>query len=146
MNRDEAIRRLHEAPVGRMATVRPDGTPHVVPFVFAFITADDGSIHLYWMVDDKPKRTPALRRIANLRSNPAVEVLVDRYDDDWTVIWWVRARGTGRVVSSVQERSIALEALAGKYPQYGSANPAGEIIAIDVETVAGWSARDLAGQ
>ena len=39
------------APVGRLATVRSDGRPHVVPICFVVI--DDV---VYSAVDDKPKR------------------------------------------------------------------------------------------
>src|SRR5918911_4927121 len=89
-----AISRLREARVGRMATVRPDGTPHVVPFVFALVSLHGGDLRLYWAVDHKPKRPRippgSLRRLENLRVNPAVEVVVDEYDDDWTALWWVR--------------------------------------------------------
>ena len=143
MNRDEAIERAADARVGRMATVRPDGSPHVAPFVFALVRTDDGSMRIYWAVDAKPKRSTTLRRIDNLRTNPAVEVVVDAYDDeDWDVLWWVRMRGSGRVVASRQEREAALTALSSKYTQYRSREPSDDVIAIDVDSVTWWSARD----
>src|SRR5436190_19267783 len=93
VRKDEAVDRVARAPVGRMATVRPDGTPHVVPFVFALVSMHAGAIRLYWAVDDKPKRSRrgsgSLQRVENLRQNPAVEVVVDEYDDDWPALWWV---------------------------------------------------------
>ena len=49
------------------------------------------------MVDDKPKATTALRRLDNVRAHPAVSLLVDHYDDDWTRLWWVRVDGTAVV-------------------------------------------------
>ena len=45
--------------VARLATVGPDGRPHVVPICFAL----DGDT-LYTAVDSKPKSTRRLRRLA----------------------------------------------------------------------------------
>lgn len=143
MTRDEAIARASRARVGRIATVRPDGTPHVVPLVFALV--DDGAgVRLYWAVDRKPKRSASLRRIANLRANPAAEVVIDGFDEDWTRLWWVRLRGTGRVVGSAEERRAALDALRAKYAQYRDDAPAGDVVAIDVLEVTSWAAWESA--
>jgi PPOX class probable F420-dependent enzyme len=139
MDRDEAVRRLTEAKVGRIATVRPDGSPHIVPFVFAVIDADDG-LRLYWCVDDKPKRSRALQRLVNIRAHPAVELEVDRYDDDWSKLWWVRASGMAREVTSPDEREHALLALAAKYPPYADNLPSGPVVAIQVDRVSAWAA------
>jgi PPOX class probable F420-dependent enzyme len=141
LDREAAIERAAEARVGRLATVRPDGTPHVVPFVFVLVR-DGTAVRLYWTVDAKPKRSTSLRRVENLRANPAVEVVVDRYDDEWTGLWWVRMRGTGRVVTSAEERRTALTALASKYPAYRSMRAEGDVVAIEVEAVSWWSAEE----
>ena len=53
--------RFATARVARLATTGPDG-PHIVPIVFAL--AGDTLFHA---VDQKPKRTTALKRLANLR-------------------------------------------------------------------------------
>ena len=139
MDRDEAVRRLTEAKVGRIATVRPDGSPHVVPFVFAVIDADDGP-RVYWCVDDKAKRSRALQRLVNIHAHPAVELEVDRYDDDWSELWWVRASGMAREVTSADERECALSALAAKYPPYDDHPPSGPVVVIQVDRVSGWAA------
>ena len=81
--------RFASARVARLATVDAGGGPHVVPITFAV----DGDV-IWSAVDDKPKRSRELKRLANIRSNPAVSVLADHYDDDWTRLWWVRADGT----------------------------------------------------
>ena len=140
MTRDEAIARAAQARVGHLATVRPDGTPHVVPFVFALVVARGGDVTVYWAVDRKPKRSTELRRIRNLRANPSAEVVVDGYAEEWASLWWVRMRGRGRVVDRIDERRAAIEALASKYQQYRSARPDGEVVAIDVDHVTWWSA------
>ena len=72
----EARERFAGARVARLATADADGRPHLVPVVFAV----DGDT-IYSVVDAKPKRTTALRRLANVRENPRVTLLVDHYDD-----------------------------------------------------------------
>lgn len=123
--------------------MRRDGRPHVVPFVFALVE-DGAAVRLYWVVDDKPKRSPALQRLRNLEGNPAVEVVVDGYDEDWGRLWWVRASGSSRVVDAPAERAVALDALRSTYPQYRSASLDGPLVAIDVVQINGWTAsRDV---
>jgi hypothetical protein len=64
--------RFAAAPVARLATVGPDGGPHLVPVVFA--VRDDV---VYTAIDAKPKSTQRLRRLANIAGNPLVSLLVD---------------------------------------------------------------------
>jgi PPOX class probable F420-dependent enzyme len=141
MTRDEAIARLREARVGRLATVRPDGSPHVVPFVFA-VDPDGDELIAFWAVDDKPKKHLAIQRLENIEANPSVEFVVDRYEEDWSKLWWVRVTGRARVVSSPEERAEMIAALTDRYPQYRQAPPTGAVIAIDVHRVTGWSAAE----
>ena len=86
MTPEEARRRFAGARVARLATISADGAPHLVPFVFA-VAGDT----VYSAVDAKPKRTTALKRLANIDRDPRVTLLADHYDDDWTALWWVRA-------------------------------------------------------
>jgi PPOX class probable F420-dependent enzyme len=139
VNREDAVARVRSARVGRMATVTPDDRPHIVPFVFALVEEAD-TLRVYWVVDRKPKRSPLVQRIRNLERNPAVEFVVDGYDEDWTRLWWVRCSGTGRVVDADDEGAAALDELIEKYPQYGSAPPPGPVVAIDVDRITGWDA------
>ena len=121
--------------MARLATIDPDGRPHLVPIVFAL----DGDT-LYSAVDRKPKRSRTLRRIENARARPDVTVLVDRYDDDWTGLWWIRLRGRARVLDDGAERGHALGLLAQKYAQYRDDPPDGPVLAVDVDEVREWSA------
>lgn len=97
---DDPVSRLHgwqriavtEARVARLSTTRADGRPHVVPMTFALLSGGEHADALVTAVDAKPKRTTDLQRLRNIAANPAVSVLVDHYDDDWTQLWWVRAR------------------------------------------------------
>jgi PPOX class probable F420-dependent enzyme len=119
------------ARVARLATVDPTGRPHVVPICFAI----EGDM-LYSAVDEKPKRTRRLRRLTNIEANPAVEVLIDHYDEDWSRLRWARLRGTARIV----EDRHAVELLAAKYPQYREEPPAGPVIAMTIEERREWTA------
>ncbi|MFI5909900.1 TIGR03668 family PPOX class F420-dependent oxidoreductase [Dactylosporangium sp. NPDC051541] len=130
---DEARRRFADARVAHLATATPDGRPHVVPIVFA-LDADT----IYHGVDAKPKRHPALRRLANLAANPRAAVLADHYDDDWSALWWARADGSARTVDpDTPEGRLALDRLRTRYPAF---ELRGGLIAIDVSTWTGWSA------
>jgi PPOX class probable F420-dependent enzyme len=126
--------RILAARVARLATIDPDGRPHLVPIVFAL----DGET-LYTAVDEKPKRSRTLRRIENARGRPAVTVLVDEYDEDWTRLWWVRLRGEARVLDAGEEAQRALGLLAAKYEQYRDAPPGLPVLAVDVDEWRGWS-------
>jgi PPOX class probable F420-dependent enzyme len=131
-----ARRRFAAARVARLATVDEAGHPHLVPLVFA-VAGDT----VYSAVDAKPKRSMALRRLANVRANPAVCLLADYYDDDWAALWWVRADGVGRVIDPAQaEARRAVELLAGRYPQHREEPPVGPVLAVDVTRWSGWSA------
>ena len=137
MERDEALARLRSARVGRLATLTPEGKPHVVPFVFV-VSERGAAIRLYWMVDEKPKRSKELQRLRNIEHQPAVELVADGYDEDWSRLWWVRARGTARVVVETDERDAALGLLREKYPQYESTDDPGLVVAIEVDAITGW--------
>ncbi len=116
--------------VAHLATAGRDGRPHVVPICFAL----DGET-LYTAVDEKPKRTRRLKRLEHIEANPRVEVLIDHYEDDWSKLWWVRLRGTARIV----EDPRAVDLLVAKYPQYAERRPEGPVIAIDVEERSEWT-------
>jgi PPOX class probable F420-dependent enzyme len=125
------------ARVARLATVAPDGAPHLVPLVFA-VAGDT----VWSAVDAKPKRHTALRRLANVAGEPRVALLADHYEEDWSALWWVRADGTARVVPpDADEGRRALTALTARYPQYAAAPPPGPVLAVDVHRWSGWSAR-----
>jgi PPOX class probable F420-dependent enzyme len=127
--------RLSSARVGRLATVRPDGGPHVVVCCFA-VQGD----RLWTAVDAKPKTTTRLQRLDNIRAHPRASLLVDHYEEDWDELWWVRADGAATVLEAGAEHEAAVGALVAKYPQYGAAPPAGPVIAVEVERWVGWSA------
>jgi PPOX class probable F420-dependent enzyme len=109
------VRFIRAARVGHLATADGKGVPHVVPICFAF----DGK-RLFTPIDEKPKRVaPAnLRRVKNIKENPRVCLVIDRYDENWRKLCYVLIAGKARIVlrGSYHQKAIAL--LRGKYPQY----------------------------
>jgi PPOX class probable F420-dependent enzyme len=124
-----------DAQVARLATVGADGRPHLVPVCFTLV----GDV-VYTAVDHKPKRSPHLRRIANLQATGYACLLVDAYSEDWSALWWVRMDGRGRVVDEEAEITTAVTSLTAKYPQYAARPPRGPVLAVDVSGWNGWSA------
>jgi PPOX class probable F420-dependent enzyme len=134
---------LETARVGHLATVDEQNRPHVVPVCFALI---DGT--LYTPIDEKPKRGGELRRLRNLRANPAVCLTVDRWDEDWTRLAWLQARGTASLVDDPDERARAIAALRAKYRQYDAMRlEERPLIRITVDRTVAWAAgRPLGGE
>jgi PPOX class probable F420-dependent enzyme len=136
MDEREARSRVARARVARLATMRDDGRPHIVPVCYAL----DGDT-IVSVVDGKPKRSADLLRLANVRAHPAVTMLVDHYDDDWTQLWWVRVDGVAEVVVDGVEHEQAIAKLSTKYPQYRSPRPSGAVMQI---TLTGWTSWEAA--
>ncbi|WP_460889812.1 TIGR03668 family PPOX class F420-dependent oxidoreductase [Promicromonospora xylanilytica] len=141
-----------------LATVDADGVPHLVPVTFALVTTASGSAsgaaddEVVVAVDHKPKTTRDLKRLRNLADNPRVALLVDRYDDAWAHLWWVRADGVATVEHDTADvgdsagvgdtanpRAAALDALAARYPQYRERRPDGPLIRVRVARWSGWA-------
>ena len=135
MTAGEARERLAGARVARLATAGADGRPHVVPCTFAVLGEDT----IVSAVDHKPKRTTALRRLANIAANPRVAVLADHYEDDWDALWWVRVDGSATVID--EPTAAILAPLVAKYSAYATRPPEGPAIVVTLERWRGWSAR-----
>jgi PPOX class probable F420-dependent enzyme len=136
---DVARARFAAARVARLATVAPDGRPHLVPITFALVDEDA----IATIVDHKPKRTTALRRLANIAAHPAVAVLADHYSDEWAQLWWVRADGRARIIAADADpdsHARAVQALTARYAPYRERRPEGPVILVAVERWSGWSA------
>ena len=136
MDQVEARRRFAAARVGRLATVTAQGSPHLVPVVFAVL--DDVA---YTAVDAKPKTTMALQRLANIVATGRASLLVDDYREDWSDLWWVRSDGSAQVLTAdSSEVVVAVDALTRKYPQYVSQPPTGPVIAVRLTRWRWWEA------
>lgn len=128
------------SPVARLATINPDGAPHLIPITFA--GCGDPVHALVFAFDHKPKSGKPLRRIENIAARPAVCLLVDEWSDDWDRLWWVRADGAGEVLEdSDARREVGLDALASKYRQYREVRPAGPVVWIEIHEWSGWAAQ-----
>ncbi|MBW0017938.1 MAG: TIGR03668 family PPOX class F420-dependent oxidoreductase [Mycobacterium sp.] len=124
-----------QSPVARLATVSADGSPHLVPVVFAV-----AGNSVYTAIDAKPKTTQRLRRLANIESNPNVSLLVDHYDDEWTQLWWVRVDGNAQIHDDGTEIDTGRRLLRAKYVQYQSVPLNGPVIAVAVHHWSSWHA------
>ena len=106
-----------------LATIAPDGRPRLVPI--CFVLAGDAPT-LYTPIDDKPKRDDdplALARVRDIVADPRVTVLVDRWDEDWTRLAWLRGEGRATLLepgAAPAEHAAAVAALREKYPQYAT--------------------------
>jgi PPOX class probable F420-dependent enzyme len=135
LERAEARRRFAAAAVARLATLGPEGRPHIVPVTFAV----DGDV-IYSAVDAKPKTTARLLRLRNIAADPRVALLADHYEADWDRLWWARADGTAAVLAGPAEMAAPLALLAARYPQYRAIPPGGPVIRVQVGRWTGWAA------
>lgn len=130
----DAIGLLAAARTGHLATVRPDGRPHIVVVTFTLV-----GDHVVTAIDRKPKTTKRLQRLRNIESGSKASFLVDHYDDDWSRLWWVRVDGPAEVHGTGPFRAEALTALGAKYSQYVDQPPDGPVIAVTIEDVTSWT-------
>ena len=111
----EEERFVRRARVARLGTVSEEGLPNTVPVCFELL---DGRIYIG--LDSKPKSVThlRLRRVKNIRANPRVSFLVDRYEEDWDRLGYVMIAGSATLDVSETERTSAIDALKVKYSQY----------------------------
>jgi len=122
---------------GYLATGSVDGGPQVVPVCFTWA----GDV-IWTAIDGKPKKTEHLQRLKNIEANPKVAFIVDRWEEDWSRLAWLSAKGTATVIKKGAESLKAIAALKSKYSQYAETPLEGPVIRIDVERWSGWSAED----
>ncbi len=131
----ELRRRVSQARVARLATIRSDGYPHIVPVTFAI----DGE-RVVTAIDDKPKTTTDLQRLKNIESHAVASVMVDHYEDDWSRLWWVRGDGSAEIIREGPSRGRAIAQLTAKYSPYQDDPPRGPVIILTIERWASWCA------
>jgi PPOX class probable F420-dependent enzyme len=129
-----------------LATIDPDGRPRLVPICF-IVDAVSG-IRIFTPLDDKPKATDdkrALARVRDIRARPDVSLLVERWDEDWSKLGWLRLNGRATLLEPDDVPPDAVERLRTKYPQYATHDlESSPMIAIDVERATSWGALDPA--
>jgi len=116
---DDVHAQLESARHGYLSTASADAEPHLQPVVFQVVGEA-----VYIAIDEKPKTTLRLRRLTNIEENPRFALLVDRYDDDWSRLWWILLRGPADVLWPSEwdedEAATVIAALRAKHPQYES--------------------------
>lgn len=114
-----------------LATNGTDGTAEVTPVCFTWAG------EAIWIPVESQRR---LRSAAGANR---VTFMVDRWDEDWTKLSWLIAKGTATVLPAGAEAERALDALVSKYQQYLKNPHEGSIIRLDVES---WKGTDAIEQ
>ena len=127
-----------------LATIDPDGRPRLVPVCFIVEAVAGERLRLLTPLDDKPKSSDdkrALARVRDIAARPAVSVLVERWDEDWTRLAWLRVHGSATLLKPADVPDHAAERLRSKYPQYATHDlETSPVIAIDVQRATSWGA------
>lgn len=130
-----------------LATIAGDGRPRLVPICFVL----DPRRPVVWTpLDEKPKAVDDvvhLARVRDILADPRVTILVDRWDEDWARLAWLRCHGNASVVEPVNraaERETAIAALQTKYSQYATHQlDVRPLVRIEIERTTGWGALTL---
>jgi PPOX class probable F420-dependent enzyme len=123
-----------------LATIDPAGRPRLVPI--CVVLEPDAAI-LWTPLDEKPKSTRdpmALARVRDIARRPDVSVLVDRWDEDWSRLAWVRIHGDAVLIGPGEPgHAMAVAALRARYPQYATHGlERRPMIRIDITAVTSW--------
>jgi len=133
---DDERRFLAQRRIAHFATADRGAVPHVVPVCFVVSERT-----LYITIDEKPKRgsSAALKRLRNIAENPAVAVLVDRYDEDWARLGWILLHGHAEILTGGTEHDDAQALLRTRYRQLEAMQIAQHpVIAVRVERTTSW--------
>jgi PPOX class probable F420-dependent enzyme len=98
--------------VAHLATVLPDGTPHVIPVSTVL------DLNRIVFASDR-----GVRKVRNLRMNPNVCICFDEYSEDWSQLKQVIVFGEAYVVESGPEFERDRRLLYGTYTQYEAEAP-----------------------
>lgn len=116
-----------------LATIDPTCRPRLVPICFVLVLSP---------LDEKPKTTDdprSLARVRDILERPEVELLVHRWDEDWSRLAWLRVDGRGRLVEPGAVADGTLAALRAKYPQYATHRlEERPLLAIEIERTRAW--------
>ena len=123
--------------VARFATSDQNAQPHVIPICFEI----GNDLNIYSAIDGKPKSGGfnTLKRVKNIRKNPKVSVLFDKYTENWEKLAYVLIRGEARVETDGIEREYGEGLLRDKYRQYGDyLMPGCPVIVISPKNIYSW--------
>lgn len=118
-----------------LATVYPDGRPHVVPIS----TVLDLDRLVFASEADTQK-------VRNIGGNPEVAVSFDEYHEDWSELRQAIVHGEAYVIEAGFEFDRDRTLLYEKFPQYASSAPIDEgtsvIVEVRVDRVVSWGLDD----
>ena len=140
LSSQQSLDRLAAHDHGVLATLHVARGADVVPVVYAVV---DG--HVGVPVDlVKPKSSTRLQRERNLESDPRATLLIEHWDrDDWSTLWWVRARLSWLgEEAGVQESDLAdrlADRLVERHAQYRE-RPFVRVLVYRIDEVTGWAA------
>jgi len=112
LSRDECLRLIATVPIGRIAVIGPNGSPHVVPVNYVF---DDGKVLF---------RTDEGLKLSALRVQ-TVTFQVDCFDPSHRAGWSIMVHGRGREVADLPQSMV------------GWTGAAQHIVCIDVDEIFG---------
>lgn len=133
-----------------LGTVTAAGRPRLVPLAFAVApwTDEIGRPLIYSALDEKPKSVTDPRRLGRVRdilARPEVSLLVDRWDEDWSALAWLRLDGLATVIEPASDLTDtgrhrdAVRLLRERYRQYESqALEARPVLRIVVTRAVSW--------
>lgn len=120
---DLQLRFLAGARTATLATRGPDGAARLVPICFVALAAGERPL-IVTPLDEKPKAVADprdLERVRDIGRDPRVDLLVDRWSEDWTELAWLRLRGRAALLEPGDPAILAAAGdLRAKYPQYAS--------------------------
>jgi len=128
-----------------LATIALDGRPRPVPICFVL---DVLRPILYTPLDEKPKELDnprLLARVLDIGRDPRVSVLVDRWDEDWSRLGWIRMTGAATLLepegADAEEHEIVVAMLRLRYEPYWEHDlETRPIIRVTIEQTTSWGA------
>jgi PPOX class probable F420-dependent enzyme len=138
LDEDACWARMGVSGHGVLGTVHPERGVDAVPVVFA----RDGARLIIPIDAVKAKSGVRLQRLVNLDTDDRAVLLVDRYDADWSHLWWVRSHG--HAVETTPSAEV-LAALGEAFPAYRASGSVTSVIVLSVETLTGWAAEPEPG-
>lgn len=133
-----------------LATIDANGKPRPVPACFIVEVGDSGQTQILIPLDDKPKSIDdrhGLARVRDIERRPDVSLLVERWNEDWSKLGWLRLHGHATLLEpdAVSHLGDVVERLRAKYPQYATHSlESSPIIFINVERAISWGVLDPA--
>lgn len=138
LTHDQALARLSAHDHAALCTLHPTRGVDAVPVVYAVV---DG--HVGVPIDRvKPKAASRLQRERNLEADARATLLVEHWDhDDWSKLWWVRARLRWMPAGEADLAAALSGRLGERYRQYRD-QPFIRVLVFGIVDLTGWAASD----